>query len=60
MRRAFRRRIAATHVTVSSIGEVANAIGAAILAFHSLLPEHFTSVRLPSRVRPRLFDSSVN
>jgi predicted NBD/HSP70 family sugar kinase len=60
MRRAFRRRIAATHVTVSSIGEVANAIGAAILAFHSLLPEHFTSLRLPSRVRPRLFDSSVN
>jgi predicted NBD/HSP70 family sugar kinase len=51
--RAFRRSIAATEVTVSSIGEVANAIGAAILAFHSLLPEHFTNYRAPSRARAR-------
>jgi predicted NBD/HSP70 family sugar kinase len=59
-RRAFRRSIAFTNVTVSSIGEVANAIGAAILVFHSLLPEHFTSPRVPFRVRPRPFDSTFN
>jgi predicted NBD/HSP70 family sugar kinase len=36
--RAFRRRVALTRVTVSGLGEVATAIGAAALVFHSLLP----------------------
>lgn len=35
---AFRRRIAKTAVEVSEDGEVANAIGAAALIFHSVLP----------------------
>lgn len=35
---AFRRRIAKTTVEVSENGEVANAIGAAALIFHSVLP----------------------
>lgn len=59
-RRAFRRSIIATEVTVSGIGEVANAIGAAILAFHSLLPEHFTNSRTPLRLRARPPVSSFN
>jgi predicted NBD/HSP70 family sugar kinase len=37
--RAFRRRIAPTTVSVSDIGEIANAMGAAALVFHSLLPD---------------------
>jgi predicted NBD/HSP70 family sugar kinase len=51
-RRAFRRSIASTEVTVSSIGEVANAIGAAISVFHSQVPQHFTS-RVSLRARAR-------
>jgi predicted NBD/HSP70 family sugar kinase len=57
-RRAFRRSIATTNVTVSNIGEVANAIGAAILVFHSLLPEQFSSPRASLRGRARPFDSA--
>ena len=37
---------------MSSIGEVANTIGAAILVFHSRVPDHFTSrvsLRDPAR-----------
>ena len=37
--RAFRRRIAPTTVSVSDIGEIANAMGAATLVFHTLLPD---------------------
>ena len=45
--RAFRRRIASTAVSVSDIGEIANAMGAAALVFHTLLPDG-----LPVRDRP--------
>ena len=58
--RAFRRSISATEVTVSSIGEVANAIGAAILVFHSLLPAHFTSRRVSFRIGARQPASAFN
>jgi predicted NBD/HSP70 family sugar kinase/predicted transcriptional regulator len=36
--RLFRRQISLTTVTVSTLGDAANAIGAATLVFHSLLP----------------------
>ena len=58
--RAFRRSISATEVTVSSIGEVANAIGAAILVFHSLLPAHFTSRRVSFPIGARQPASAFN
>jgi predicted NBD/HSP70 family sugar kinase len=58
-RRAFRRSIASTEVTVSSIGEVANAIGAAILVFHSRVPDYFTS-RVSLRDRARRPISTFN
>ena len=45
--RAFRRRIAPTTVSVSDIGEIANAMGAAAMVFHTLLPDG-----LPVRDRP--------
>jgi predicted NBD/HSP70 family sugar kinase len=45
--RAFRRRIAPTAVSVSDIGEIANAMGAAALVFHTLLPDG-----VPVRARP--------
>ena len=59
-RRAFRRSIAATKVTVSNMGEVANAIGAAILVFHSLLPDYFVSPRALFRIRTSLLHSVFN
>jgi predicted NBD/HSP70 family sugar kinase len=36
--RTFRRPISLTTVSVSTLGDAANAIGAATLVFHSLLP----------------------
>jgi predicted NBD/HSP70 family sugar kinase len=36
--RTFRRQISLTAVTVSTLGEAANAVGAAALVFHTLLP----------------------
>lgn len=61
--RAFRRQIAPTSVALSGSGEAANAVGAAALVFHSLLPRlkirnsrageatHLAAVRVARRAR---------
>jgi len=48
---AFRRRVAKTTVEVSEDGEVANAIGAAALVFHSLLPAQVLERAVQERPR---------
>jgi predicted NBD/HSP70 family sugar kinase len=49
--RAFRRRIAPTKVSVSDIGEIASATGAAALVFRSLLPDALPSPATRERGR---------
>lgn len=48
--RAFRRQISLTKVTVNSLGDTANAVGAAALVLHSLLPA--ATQRQPAVERP--------
>lgn len=46
--RAFRRGVARVHVRMASLGEEANAIGAAAIVFHTLLPRRSGMLRASS------------